>query len=214
MVNRPLIAPKIALSETSCVAYEYDVDLKREDFFVMNFNTTSVDETLARACVDIIGRLLPQGYDVSADAPDDFDAAVAYFEKHGTVCVTDHFGPDVIMRTPDQQYAFAAWHDLCHVRLKAGFDREGERLVQTCQKATLFKWFLNIDGKGRNCSQHEFNRAAAVLHANNIGRLDYWHRYGEAPPNARIFSEGALAALELLEPRIIDPCRQHTTYTK
>lgn len=158
----------------------------------------ALDATLARAVGEITRELLPQGYDVSADAPGTLEACTEYFRKHGTVCVSDYFGPDCIMGRNVDQYAFQAWHDFCHVKLQASFDRPGERRVDKCMAAGLRAWRKR---QVEPCTMAQFNRALAVIRANNVGRLDYWAIHNEPPANARLFTEGYLAALGIVEAR-------------
>lgn len=155
----------------------------------------SVDAIVASASVEIMRDLLPQGFDTADDAPGTLEACTEYFRKHGTVCVSNYFGPDVIMGRPEEQHAFAAWHDYCHVKLSASFDPPGEKRVQRCMVQHLAAWRAKHPER---CNAAEFRRAAAVLAANNIGRLDYWTRHGDAPADARMFTEGYLAAKGVL----------------
>jgi hypothetical protein len=154
----------------------------------------SVDRTLEDASMDICRKFLPQGYSVSANAPNTLEEATDYFKRHGTVCVHSGFDPVTSpFRRDVGHYAFQAWHDLCHVSLQAPFDLEGERTVNRCMTGSLRQWHR----ENPHCTLPQFNRASAALSAWNVGRLQYWHAFKEPPGDARTFIEGYLAAMGL-----------------
>ena len=156
-----------------------------------------LDATLARATRDIVRTLLPQGYTVATNAPETLRDCREYFAAHGRPCVSDRFDPSASIFGRDlDHYAFAAWHDYRHITGDFAFDRAGERLVNDAMIADMSAWWQQ---RRAYVAMSDFNRACACIRANNVGRLDYWHVNDEPPPNARLFTTGYLAALNILE---------------
>lgn len=152
-----------------------------------------IDNTLARATRDIVAALLPQGFAVESNAPETLEDCSTYMAIHGRPCVSNWFGPESIFGQPCDHYAFSAWHDYRHITTQGSFDRCGERVVNTAMLNDLCAWWHRTE-----CTLRDYNRAAACIKAHNLGRLDYWHSFGDAPPNARLFTTGYLSALGIL----------------
>jgi len=112
------------------------------------------------------------------------------------VAVSDYFGDDTLFGCQPHSQAFNAWHDFRHITELGAFDQQGERRVNAAMEADLFTWWKN---SRIPITSAAYQRALTVLHVHNIGRLDYWHAYGEAPPNPRHFALGFLTAKGLIE---------------
>jgi hypothetical protein len=159
---------------------------------------THVDETLAIATMDILGVIMPQGFDICDPAPSSLEACTEYFRTHGKVGVDPSFEPTSIFCTPEHTHAFNAWHDWCHVKGQCTFDMAGERRVDEIMQQHLARWWVS---SRRPVAQAAFDRASTVLKMFNLGRLEYWLAYGEPPADPRQFLLGYLTAKD----RIVVP---------
>jgi len=162
----------------------------------MTKQLSHVDEALALATMDITAKLMPQGWDVVNDVPDSLEGIVRYFVEHGKVAVSNYFGSDTLFGCPKHSQAFNAWHDYRHITQLGAFDRPGERLVDDAMHADLLKWW---EESKTPITSAAYQRASMILTVHNVGRLDFWHAYGEAPENPRQFALGFLTARGLIE---------------
>ena len=163
-----------------------------------------VDETLAIATMDVTREIMPQGYRVCDPSPSTLEECVAHFRQHGTIGVDPWFQKSAsIFSTAAHTHAFSAWHDWCHVKGLCTFDIPGERRVDEIMQQHLAKWWVN---SRKPVTQAAFDRASTVLKMFNLGRLEYWLAYGEAPANPRQFLLGYLTAKDrILVPDLCGP---------
>ena len=92
----------------------------------------------------IASRVLPCGFDISSDAPGDYESLIKHYEKTGRVCVWDGASDQTIFGCPETNYAFRAWHDARHITARADFSLEGE--VETCKAQCRDIYSLFGDG--------------------------------------------------------------------
>jgi hypothetical protein len=74
---------------------------------------------------DIARRVLPDGWDVSPDAPNNFLDLALHVATTGRMCVSDSVTEDCQF-DPDTYHAFRAWHDWCHLNGGHPFTLRGE----------------------------------------------------------------------------------------
>lgn len=150
-----------------------------------------VDDTLALATREIVPSIMPEGFITCDPSPDSLESCTIFFQSNGKIGVHPGFDETSIFADPDTAHAFAAWHDWCHVRGQCTFDIPGERRVDEIMQQHLARWWVNSHTP---VAQEAFDRAATVLRMFNLGRLEYWLAYGEAPANPREFLFGYLTA--------------------
>lgn len=157
-----------------------------------------VDEVLAMASTEIAAKLMPQGFGVVAvkDAPNTMEDAIAAYKNTGKIVVSNYMSRDRLFGTPECNQSFDAWHDFCHVMLRATFDIPGEMKVDAMQQAHLMEWWKNSTNPVTEAS---IVRAREVLSINNVGRLQFWKAYNAPPESLRAFTEGYLTAKGLAE---------------
>ena len=79
----------------------------------------------------ITGHVLPQGFDVSEDAPNTYDDLQAHFAKTGRVLVWSGASDHTIFGDPEVNHMFRAWHDTKHILFELPFTLEGE--IEACR---------------------------------------------------------------------------------
>lgn len=188
-----------------------------------------LSETLNRAVLALAARHWPHGWE-----PVDFDtqgAIASLIASHDRPLdyVPAWLGPGArfpvfagasdrtIFGDPAVNYAFRAWHDAWHLRLRAPFTVEGERRVHAAQDAELALWLL---GQGLPVPIHDTGaytaprywdgyskahryapyagatqitswpaggRERALLRAEIVGQLEHQRAHGAFPVNQRAF---------------------------
>ena len=89
-----------------------------------------------REILNITGLVLPDGYDVSKDAPNTWEAARDYLASTGRICVLPGRDPTGVL--PEASYgAFRAWHDWVHVTCGCKFSENGENEAAIIQEVML-----------------------------------------------------------------------------
>lgn len=89
------------------------------------------------AVLHIVSKLLPCGFDVSADAPQDFDSLVAHHAETGRVLVWNGASDQTIFADAEVNFAFRAWHDSKHITGGFPFTFDGEMSALNAQKADV-----------------------------------------------------------------------------
>ena len=154
----------------------------------------ALDEAFERATLEIAHSLWPKGWRVWPAEFKSVGELTAYYNANGRIAVSSLHCDKTVFSTPEVNHAFRAWHDWHHIRLNAGFDRDGEMAVHAAMRFDLTKWAL----KGGAFSVWEMPVPYALLQCENIGQLDYWERFGVPPDDQRTFACGYLAARGLL----------------
>ena len=125
----------------------------------------------------IARRLMPKGWDVAEDAPDNYDALVRHYNATGRILVWSGASDKTQFADVATNHAFRAWHDYRHITQGADFSREGETLTYEMQRADLAKWFG---------MHHPFSKwrhyCQRLLRIEVIGQLDYADTHGGAFP--------------------------------
>ena len=119
----------------------------------------------------IASRLFPCGFEVSANAPADFDSLVAEYRRTGRVHVWNGASDKTIFACPETNFAFRAWHDWRHITESADFSRNGESIACAAQCRDVRAIF---DGAAAETF-------CAILHAEILGQADYAERRGGFP---------------------------------
>lgn len=124
-------------------------------------------------------------------APGTLEDCIEFYERTGCVGVSNFMSSTRLFGTLEVCQAFDAWHDFCHIKLRASFDLDGEIKVNDCQQAQLKNWYRNCR---RPVTFRAFERAAEMLAMNNVGRLKHWLFHHRPPRDPRSFAQGYLAA--------------------
>lgn len=125
----------------------------------------------------MVAELMPDGFDVSADAPDTFEGLQAHYAATGRVLVWNGASGQTIFSTPEANYAFRAWHDFTHLKFHTNFTLTGE--AQTCDAQiadmleTVGRWTWIL---------------APILQAEIVGQALYEAKHGKFPVNQRAFT--------------------------
>ncbi len=141
------------------------------------------------AVLHIVSKVLPCGFDVSPNAPQDFDSLVAHHEKTGRVLVWNGASEQTIFADSEVNFAFRAWHDSKHIIARLPFTRAGEFEALAMQKADIL---ARYDGAMADSF-------CALLDAEIAGHFDYCERYGGFPIDqaafARVYLQNKARAL-------------------
>jgi len=130
------------------------------------------------AVLHIASKVLPCGFDVSPNAPQDFDSLIAHHDKTGRVLVWDGASDTTIFGDAEVNFAFRAWHDSKHITARLPFTREGEIAALELQKADVRAIY---DG----ATADSF---CALLDAEIRGQFDYCEKNGGFPENQAAFA--------------------------
>lgn len=131
-----------------------------------------LDLSFNAAIVDIVGRLLPNGYDVSDDAPATYDELTAHLAAGRKLVVWSGGSRGTIYGDPETNYAFRAWHDWCHWIGSHPFTPAGEAAVCLMQCKQITTDF------GDDC-RTKFWRS--VIEAEVIGQNTFAHMHKRFP---------------------------------
>jgi len=141
------------------------------------------------AVLHITSKILPCGFDVSENAPQDYDSLVAHYEKTGRVLVWNGASDKTIFGDCEVNFAFRAWHDSKHIIGSFSFTREGEMNALAMQKADILAIY---DGTAADFF-------CTLLDAEIRGQFDYAERHGGFPIDqigfARAYLENAMIAI-------------------
>lgn len=151
----------------------------------------NVDDTLARATIEIAPRVTP-GWNVRPHAPETLEACIAAYQESGKLVVFPGDYPGALFAEARCNEAFNAWHDWCHIKGNYAFDLAGEKLVHACMLADMTAWW---QASRVPVTDLAFERACALLRSHNVGRLEYWLAANEPPKSPRDFAHGYLAAV-------------------
>jgi hypothetical protein len=144
-------------------------------------------EALKRAILETATRLLPNGFDVSHDAPQTFEQLDVLLSSGGRMRVWSGASSDTIYRDSGVNFAFRAWHDLCHWRGAFPFTVDGE--IATCEMQC--RQLLNFYG------DNDVTRSwSAVLRAEVIGQALYFQQHKRFPEDQASFVTGYLVDKE------------------
>lgn len=134
----------------------------------------------------IASRVLPCGFDVSADAPATFESLVAHYRETGRVCVWNGASERTIFADAETNFAFRAWHDSKHILHGLPFTRAGEYAAMVYQCADVCAIY---DG----ATAETFCR---ILAAEICGQFDYNARFGGFPIDQIGFARAYLGNAE------------------
>ena len=124
------------------------------------------------AILDMAALLLPDGFDISDNAPHTFDALKRHFHSGRRLVVWSGGSQASIYGDPGVNYAFRAWHDWCHCVGNHDFTLGGEAAACEMQCAQLITRF------GDNAVTRRWCR---ILRAEIIGQALYFERYQRFP---------------------------------
>lgn len=129
------------------------------------------------AVLHIAGKVLPRGFDVSADAPQGFDSLVAHYAETGRIMVWNGASDRTIFADSQVNFAFRAWHDSRHIVGGFDFTQAGELGVAAMQKANILAIY---DG-----AQAAFY--CRLLDAEIMGQFHYFEIHGGFPLDQKGF---------------------------
>lgn len=138
------------------------------------------------AVLHIASRVLPCGFDVSADAPQTFESLIAHYEKTGRVLVWNGASDRTIFADSEINFAFRAWHDSKHILGRHLFTREGEIAAMEMQKADIRALF---DGQPADSF-------CDLVESEIIGQLEYSESRGGFPIDQAAFARAYLVNKE------------------
>lgn len=85
----------------------------------------------------ITRRIFPCGYDVSDNAPEDYDSLLSHHKKTGRVLVWSGASDQTIFACRETNYSFRAWHDSKHILRKLPFTQAGECAAMKAQQSDI-----------------------------------------------------------------------------
>lgn len=147
----------------------------------LNHDGKPVYQKLNDACVHMANKIFPNGYDVTADAPNTFEGLVKHTAMTGRMAVWNGASDKTIFADDQANYAFRAWHDACHLRGLHPFTPEGEKGAFDEMVSDVHREYGDTP---------ESKSMIGLLHEEIIGQLDYTKFHGgEFPVDQRAFAE-------------------------
>ena len=126
--------------------------------------------------------LMPTGYDVADEAPNDFEALKAHVAKTGRMLVWKGESEDTIFGCPETNWAFRAWHDWCHIKGGFPFTVKGETLAAGMQASQL----ITVYG----CEMSRYWRKLIACEV--VGQAAFHEVTGNFPSDQREFTNAFL----------------------
>lgn len=99
--------------------------------------TQPIDINFNKAVQEMARRLHPDGYDLSANAPETLEGVTKYYQQHGRFCIFNGASEKTIFGCNKTNYDFRAWHDYHHLQMQAPFTLEGEIQVMEAQQRDI-----------------------------------------------------------------------------
>jgi hypothetical protein len=127
-----------------------------------------LDRGLNRAILTIANRICPYGFDVSDNAPDTYEKLREHLDAGNRMVVYNGGAEGTIYGDAEVNYAFRAWHDVCHWSGEHDFSIAGEAAVCKMQAFQLHQLY------GRT---PETERWAKIIHAEVVGQRLYYGLY-------------------------------------
>jgi hypothetical protein len=146
------------------------------------------DPLLNVAIVHIASRLLPDGFDVSDEAPDTYEKLKAHLCAGKRMIVWSGGSEATVYGHRSVNFSFRAWHDFCHWDGGHDFTLEGEIAACEMQCQHLFEFYGECERIQDWCS---------LLRAEIVGQALFFHRHKRFPDDQRSF-----VAAYLVDPAI------------
>ena len=143
----------------------------------MDHNNARV-ETFGEAIVNLVDCLMPQGFDVSDDAPQTYAQLKALLDTGKRLIVWSGGCEQIIYTHPNINVAFRAWHDHCHWMGGYDFSLEGEIAACDLQCRQL------LEHHGDNPVTQSW---CALIRDEVIGQGLYYQRHKRFPEDQRAF---------------------------
>ena len=138
----------------------------------------SVVWAMARHC-------MPEGWDVSDDAPETFDALQAYVAEHDRICVSSLNSERTIFGYPETNWAFRAWHDWTHIARGLPFTLAGE--TETCRVQRV-----HFESQYRDWHPWTRGFIGAILECEVVEQARFKEETGAFPEDQRAFTGEAM----------------------
>ncbi len=138
-----------------------------------------LDRTFNIAVLQACNRVLPNGFDVSEQAPDSYESLLSHYRETGRIQVWNGASDHTIYGDREINYAFRAWHDSRHIVGNHDFTFEGESAVCAMQVSDL----LSIYGACDN-----FYKFERLLIAEIVGQALFFEARGEFPADQYAFT--------------------------
>lgn len=137
-----------------------------------------VDQSFDDAVVTMASEALPNGYDVTDNAPSSFPDFVQHLDQGRRMQVWSGASNFTIYGSPEVNYALRAWHDLCHYTGRHPFTLSGEAEAALLQIRQLEARFPNSSSA---------RRWKALILADVVGQSLFHEVQGQFPENQRRF---------------------------
>src|SRR5258705_7260352 len=108
-----------------------------EELYIME----ALDPELNVAILNISRHLFPDGFDISAEAPDTYEKLKAHLDAGKRLVVFSGGSARTIYADPAVNHAFRAWHDWCHYTGRHDLTFQGEIGVCKLQRRHLLELY-------------------------------------------------------------------------
>ena len=136
------------------------------------------DPSLNDAILHIASRIYPNGFDISAEAPDTYEKLKAHLDAGKPMIVWSGGSEATVYGHSSVNFAFRAWHDFCHWKGGHDFTLEGEIAACEMQCQHLFQFYGDCE---------RTRQWSALLRAEIIGQALFFQRHKRFPDDQRSF---------------------------
>ena len=142
-----------------------------------------LDRSFNIAVLQACNRILPCGFDVSAEAPNTFEALKAHHNATGRILVWSGASDYTIFGDREINFAFRAWHDSRHLIHNLPFTFAGESAVARIQAKDILAIYGLCDS---------FFRFVRYLQCEIVGQAIFKEARGDFPENQIAFARAYL----------------------
>jgi len=114
-----------------------------------------MDRALNCAVLHIASRIFPTGFDIAMDAPASFEDLVSHLSRTGRMVVWSGGPKSLVFEDREVQYAFRAWHNVCHWRGNLRFTTTGELGTLAMHRRHLIAIYDDTEQLRRWCAMIE-----------------------------------------------------------
>lgn len=143
-----------------------------------------VQPELIRLVHDMARERWPNGYNLSADMQDSYEAMQVEYIKTGRITIWTGASESSIFGIPAANWCFRAWHDWWHIQLYCGFNYKDELKVLRYQQSDAMRWCVQ-----NGISFKKTRLILLLLEAEIKGQADYELEHGEFPADQIKFAE-------------------------
>lgn len=142
------------------------------------YDASPVDASFNKVVNEMAAHYVPEGYEMSEDAPSTYPELKALLDRGERLIVYSGGSDMTIFAEPEVNYAFRAWHDWCHWKGQHLFTLFGEIGVYRMQQEQLIAKYGDTPQVRGWCK---------LLYAEVLGQFLYYYHHKDYIDNQKEF---------------------------